>query len=82
MIKKYYHKIGNDLFVLCRKIKIKRKKAKLINNDVTILCSDCIGGVIYNDFNMRFNSPTINLYIKPSDFVKFCEKLKINTITL
>jgi len=74
-MKKIYHKITNNIFILCRKIKNKRKKARLKNNDVTILCSDCIGGLIYNDFNMRFNSPTINLYIKPSDFIKFCKKL-------
>jgi len=74
-MKKICHKITNNIFILCRKIKNKRKKARLKNNDVTILCSDCIGGLIYNDFNMRFNSPTINLYIKPSDFIKFCKKL-------
>ena len=74
-MKKIYHKIDNKLFVFCRKLKLKSKKARLTNNDVTILCSDCIGGLIYNDFKLRFNSPTINLYIKPSDFVKFCEKL-------
>lgn len=74
-MKKIYHKINNNIFILCRKIRNKRKKARLKNTDVTILCSDCIGGVIYNDFNMRFNSPTINLYIKPSDFVKFCKKI-------
>jgi len=75
LMKKICHKITNNIFILCRKIKNKRKKARLKNNDVTILCSDCIGGLIYNDFNMRFNSPTINLYIKPSDFIKFCKKL-------
>ena len=74
-MKKIYHKINDNIFVWCRKYKNRRKKAKLKNNDVTILCSDCIGGVIYNDFNMRFNSPTINLYIKPFDFIKFCKKL-------
>lgn len=75
LIKKIYHKINDNIFILCRKLRLKNKKRKLKNLDVTILCSDCIGGVIYNDFNMRFNSPTVNLYIKPSDFIKFCADL-------
>ena len=75
LIKKVYHKIDNKIFDFCRKFRLKMKKRHLKNYDVTILCSDCIGGVIYHDFNLRFNSPTINLYIKPSEFVKFCKNL-------
>lgn len=73
-MKKIYHKVNDNIFILYREFINKRRKGRLKNIDVTILCSDCICGVTYNDFNMRFNSQTINLYIKPLDFVKFCEK--------
>lgn len=75
LIRKIYHSLGNNLFDICRNFKNIKKRIKLKNKDVTILCSDCIGGVIYSDLNIRFNSPTINLYMIPSDFIKFCENL-------
>lgn len=40
-------------------------------NDITIFSQNCIGGVFYHDMQCRFLSPTINLYMKPSDFLKF-----------
>lgn len=34
------------------------------------------GGVIYHNLGMQFLSPTVNLYMSASDFVKFCKDLK------
>lgn len=53
--------------------KIERKRMK--NENFTILANNCIGGVIYHDLNLKFLSPTINLYITPVHFVKFLENL-------
>ena len=53
--------------------KIDRKRIK--NKNYTILANTCIGGVIYHDLDHEFLSPTINLYITPSHFVKFLENL-------
>ncbi len=53
--------------------KIDRKRIK--NKNYTILANTCIGGVIYHDLNHEFLSPTINLYITPSHFIKFLENL-------
>ncbi|MDO5558700.1 MAG: DUF1919 domain-containing protein [Oscillospiraceae bacterium] len=50
-------------------------RRKLTNSDFTILANTCIGGIIYHDMNMKFLSPTINLYIRPDDFVRFLENL-------
>ena len=74
-IKKIYHSLGNKIYDFCREIKLRKKRNKLHNKDVTIICSDCIGGVIYHELKLKFNSPTINLYICPSDFIKFCLNL-------
>lgn len=49
---------------------------KLNNNNFTIISSTCNGGVIYSDLKQRFNSPTINLFIYPDDFIKLCQNLK------
>lgn len=50
----------------------KRARAKLKNDHFTILCSNCIGGVIYHRLGKQFLSPTINMFIKEPDFVEFC----------
>lgn len=59
------------------KYKIKKEARKnLINKDFTIISSTCIGGVIYNFCGEKFNSPTIDLWIKQPDFCEFCSKLE------
>ena len=37
----------------------------------TIICSTCIGGMISHNLGLRFMSPTINLWMMPSDLTKF-----------
>ena len=37
----------------------------------TIICTNCVGGLIYHNLGLQFMSPTINLTIKNADFIKF-----------
>lgn len=48
---------------------------KVKNKDISIISSNCIGGLIYSDCGLKFNSMTINLYFKAEDFIKFVEKM-------
>lgn len=50
-------------------------RKKLKNSDFTILCSNCIGGVIYHRLGQQFNSPTINMWMIQPDFVQFLLQL-------
>lgn len=43
----------------------------LQNKDFTIFSSNCVGGIIYHELHLEFLTPTINLFIKPCDFIKF-----------
>lgn len=52
------------------------RRRKLNNKDFSIICSNCVGGVIYHNLGMRFMSPTVNLYMSSTDFVKFLKDLK------
>lgn len=36
---------------------------------------NCTGGILYHDLGIQFESPTINMYMKAEDFIKFCENL-------
>ena len=52
------------------------ERQRLQNTDFTILSNTCIGGIISHDMGLQFLSPTVNLYIRPEDFVKFMENLE------
>lgn len=49
--------------------------SKLNYRNITIISSNCLGGVMYHDAMLQFNSPTINLTIY--NFLDFCENLPI-----
>lgn len=59
---------------LSHKQEIWRKKLK--NKDFSIICSTCVGGVIYHDLGLQFLSPTINMFMSNLDFIKFACNLK------
>lgn len=52
-----------------------RMRRRLKVKEVTLICNNCNGGIIYNDLNLRFSSPTINLYFYDNHFFSFCENL-------
>jgi len=64
---------------LFEKIKYQGKKLynrlTLRNKNMSIICSCCIGGMLYHDFRLKFLSPTINLILSPEHFIKFCGNL-------
>ena len=51
-----------------------RKRIK--NKDFTILCSNCIGGIIYNRLGLQFRSPTINLWMRQRDCIKLAANIE------
>jgi uncharacterized protein (DUF1919 family) len=61
-------------FFLSRHIKDLRSRIK--NTDFSIICSNCIGGIIYNRLGLQFLSPTINLCMWQNDYLKFVLNLK------
>lgn len=65
-IKKYIEK--NNIISILRK---NRLRARLKNNNPTILSSNCLGGLIYHELGLRFQSPTVNIRFSSVDFVKF-----------
>ena len=52
---------------------IRRKERENIQMPpITILSNTCIGGRLYHDYGAKFLSPTIDSYMEPADFIKFC----------
>lgn len=53
-----------------------RAKKQLTSEKFTVISQNCIGGVLYHDLGAEFLSPTINLYFKEPDFVRFVQNLE------
>ena len=48
----------------------------LKNKEFSIISNNCWGGFYYDMFNLPYLSPTIGLFIPPSDYIKLLENLK------
>lgn len=51
-------------------------RKKLTNDNFSILCPNCIGGVICHRLGKQFLSPTVNLSINSDDFCNFLENME------
>lgn len=57
-----------------RRISVLQKR--LIKKEITILASNCLGGLLYHELGLRFLSPTVNTRFSSVDFVKFVTDLE------
>ena len=55
---------------------LKNKQKKLKYKNPTIISNNCVGGVISHDLGQMFCSPTVNLYFKAADYIKFLSDLR------
>ena len=53
----------------------KARAKELEAEGFTIISNNCWGGTIYESYGMRKNTPTVGMFIMPSDFVRFCADL-------
>lgn len=51
-----------------------RKEIKC--KEITFLCPNCIGGILFHDLGLKFMSPTVNLMMLQTDFFKFVMNLE------
>ncbi|MDH2923942.1 uncharacterized protein (DUF1919 family) [Nicoletella semolina] len=54
----------------------RRSQEKLLNRNLTLLSSNCTGAFILHDLNVRFNSPFVNLYLTPKDFIRYLKNIE------
>lgn len=75
MTYEYRQKVKKEIPIFSRKYRNHYERRKIKRKDFTIISNSCIGGVICHDLNIQFQSPTVNIYIRPKDFVKFCSNI-------
>lgn len=55
----------------------RRNRSRLNNHDFTIICNNCVGGVICHELGEQFRSPTVNLFFShPQEYIEFCSDLE------
>lgn len=60
----------------CNRFLADNRRSKLNNTDFSIISNNCWGGSVYRHYGIPYLSPTVGLYIWPTDYVKFCSNLK------
>lgn len=75
MLTKLQIKQGYNKLVMVPLLRM-RKRSRLKDKNVSIICCNCIGGCISHDLGLRFLSPTINLFFSAEDYITFAEKLE------
>lgn len=67
--------IENCIVRMIRKMRLIILRMKLKNKTPTIISNSCKGTFMYHDLNLKFNSPTINLFFTADDYIKFLEQM-------
>ncbi len=71
-----YSAFRHRVWAWCHKRRCKGYRKRYDNFDVSIISMNCTGGILYHDLGLPFLSPTINLYMRAEDFIKFCENME------
>lgn len=62
---------------ICRSIRFFPIRIKLKNViSPSVICNNCNGALILHDYKIPFNSPFVNLWIPPHDYLYLLENLK------
>ena len=76
MIKRIIAKLKRITNDIARK-KINKKLIKrLKNTNMTLISSNCNGGILLHDLKCKFNSPFVNLFLKAEDYIKLLENFE------
>ncbi len=68
--------LGRKYRNVVKKLFNTKNRRRLENYDFSLLCNNCVGGVISHELGVRFNSPTVNLFMEPSEYILFLKDLK------
>lgn len=67
--------IKHTIWRINKRLRDKKRRKAYVNRDVSIISMNCTGGILYHDLGLQFLSPTVNMYFKAEDFIKFCENI-------
>lgn len=56
----------------------KKLRKQLRNDNFCIICNNCWGGGLYEDFNLPYNTPTVGLFFYGPCYISFLENFEEN----
>ncbi|MFZ7260235.1 DUF1919 domain-containing protein [Avibacterium avium] len=69
--------IKTKISALMRKLFINPKlRNSLKNKGMSVLASNCNGAFMLHDLGQPFNSPFVNLYLEPQDFIRYLQRIE------
>ncbi|MFZ7187730.1 DUF1919 domain-containing protein [Avibacterium avium] len=69
--------IKTKISALMRKLFINPKlRNSLKNKGISVLASNCNGAFMLHDLGQPFNSPFVNLYLDPQDFIRYLQRIE------
>lgn len=79
-IKNYFYRIVKNFSIDNNYLLNKKSKNhnfyKPEKNNFSIVCNNCVGGIIYNRLGLEFSSPFINLWIGENDYFNLLNSLE------
>ena len=60
---------------LVKKVFGKIRNLSLKSDKFTIISNNCWGGLVYQRYNLPYNTPTVGLYFFADDYIKFVSDL-------
>lgn len=69
-----WKRICSKIQRLSNQVRVHHLRKWIMVKDVSILSQNCIGGVLYHDMGLQFQSPTIDMYFSGEDFIRFAEE--------
>ncbi len=57
-------------------VNYKNRKRLTNKSNFSLISSNCNGAFILHDLGLKFNSPFVNLWLKPKDFIKYLENIE------
>ena len=72
LIRRIFRKIKNLGKLAIKSISYHKLHKKI----PSIISNNCSGVFLYKEFGCKYLSPTINLQLSPSDYIKFCKNLE------
>lgn len=60
----------------CRSLRLSKGIESLKDEKPTIISQNCYGGIFLSDYELKFRTPTINMYFSVPDYIRFCENIE------
>ena len=64
-------RINSTYWDFINKIFSRFYRSKLTDTDFSIICNNCVGGLIYQKFGLPYLTPTVGLFFYSEDYIKF-----------